>query len=133
MTPSAIHIELDALYLLLLCTIVYQSRKNVSQQMSRILLRTTAYGIILQLVLDILWLLIEGRIFPGSILLNGILNAIYLGVGVLLGCTWYLYVLESLGYKITRRLRNIVMLPGWIFTFLNFLSIRTGWIFTISA
>ena len=52
---ASIHIELNALCLLLLCTIVYQSRKNYNQQMSRLLFRITAYGIIGQLILDILW------------------------------------------------------------------------------
>ena len=40
------------------------------------------------------------------------LDALYLGVGVCLGCIWYLYVLETLGYRITRRLHTLVMLPG---------------------
>ena len=129
---TAIHIELNALCLVLLCTIVYQSRKNVNQQMSRILLRTTAYGIIVQLILDISWTLVEGRIFPGSIPLNGIINAFYLAIGVCLGCTWYLYVLETMGFRITARLKTIVMIPGIIFTVLNLISLWTGWIFSIS-
>ena len=41
----AIHIELDALCLILLCTIAMQSRQSVNQQKDRILFRTTAYGI----------------------------------------------------------------------------------------
>ena len=42
----AIHIELDALCLILLCTIAMQSRQSVNQQKDRILFRTTAYGMI---------------------------------------------------------------------------------------
>ena len=75
----AIHIELDALCLILLCTIAMQSRQSVNQQKDRILFRTTAYGIILLLALDILWVLIEGRQFPGAVALNLIVNALYLG------------------------------------------------------
>ena len=41
----AIHIELDALCLILLCTIAMQSRQSVNQQKDRTLFRTTAYGI----------------------------------------------------------------------------------------
>ncbi|MBO7703590.1 MAG: hypothetical protein J6S26_04010, partial [Solobacterium sp.] len=100
--------------------------------MSRVLFRTTCYGIIFQLVLDILWVLIEGRIFPGAIFANRVINALYLGVGVVLACIWYLYVLETLGYRITKNLQIAVMTPGIIFMILNIISIRTGWIFTVS-
>ena len=129
---TPIQIELDALCLLLLCTIVYQSRENLNQQMSRSLFRKTAYGIIAQLVLDILWLLVEGRVFPGAIFLNRVINALYLGNGVCLGCIWYLYVLETLRVPITRRLQTLVMLPGLFFMALNIVSIWTGWVFTVS-
>ncbi|MBR2528722.1 MAG: response regulator [Blautia sp.] len=131
MSP-AIHIELDALCLLLLCTITYQSHKSVNQQKDRILFRTTSYGIIFLLVLDILWVLIEGRIFPGAIPLNLIINALYLGVGVLIGCLWYLYVLETMGYQVTKGIQALVLSPGVFFIILNLISIRTGWIFTVS-
>ena len=128
----AIHIELDALCLILLCTIAMQSRQSVNQQKDRILFRTTAYGIIILLSLDILWVLIEGRQFPGAVTANLIINALYLGGGVVIGCLWYLYVLESLGYRVTPKLQAIVMLPGIFFVLLNLISIRTGWIFTVS-
>ena len=108
----AIHIELDALCLILLSTIAMQSRRSVNQQKDRILFRTTAYGIIILLVLDILWVRVEGRLFPGAIAANLVINALYLGGGVVIGCLWYLYVLETLGYRITRRLHAVVMLPG---------------------
>jgi len=128
----AIHIELDALCLILLCTIAMQSRQSVNQQKDRILFRTTAYGIIILLSLDILWVLIEGRQFPGAVALNLITNALYLGGGVIIGCLWYMYVLESLGYRVTPKIQAIVMLPGVFFMLLNLISIRTGWIFTVS-
>ena len=128
----AIHIELDALCLILLCTIAMQSRQSVNQQKDRILFRTTAYGIIILLSLDILWVLIEGHRFPGAVTLNLIVNALYLGGGVVIGCLWYMYVLESLGYRVTPKIQAIVMLPGVFFMLLNLISIRTGWIFTVS-
>ena len=78
MSP-AIHIELDALCLILLCTIAMQSRRSVNQQKDRILFRTTAYGIIILLALDILWVLVEGRRFPGAVTANLVVNALYLG------------------------------------------------------
>lgn len=129
---TAIHIELDLLCLVLLYAIAHQSLKNVNQQMNRVLFRTTVYGTIVQLALDVLWLLVEGRSFPGAIMANRIINALYLSAGVILGCIWYLYVLETLGYTITRRLQTIVMLPGLFFLVLNIVSIWTGWVFTVS-
>ena len=131
MSPT-IHIELDALCLILLSTIALQSRRSVNQQKDRILFRTTAYGIILLLVLDIMWVLIEGHQFPGAVAVNLVINALYLGIGVVIGCLWYLYVLETLGYRITRKLQTLVMLPGIFFVILNLISIKTGWIFTVS-
>ncbi len=128
----AIHIELDALCLLLLCTIVYQSHTSVNQQKDRILFRETGYGIIVLLILDILWVLIEGHQFPGAITANRVINALFLGGGVVVGGLWYLYVLETLGYRTTRKVRTLVMLPGFFFMLLNIISIKTGWIFTVS-
>ena len=50
---TAIHIELDALCLLALCVIVWQSVRNVNQQMRIIRFRNTVYGIMAALALDI--------------------------------------------------------------------------------
>ena len=129
---TAIHIEIDALFFLILCVIALQSARNVSsRQMSRVLFRYTVYGIMFALALDILWMLIDGRIFPGAFFLNRLVNAIFLPSGVLLACIWYLYVLESLGFELTPRLCFVVFLPGLIMTLLNLLSIRTGWVFSV--
>jgi len=129
---TAIHIELNVLCLVMLYAIAHQSLANVNQQMNRVLFRCLVYGVIAQLVLDILWLLVEGRVFPGAIIANRIINALFLSASVALGCIWYLYVLESLGYKITRKLQTTVMLPALFFLGLNVISIWTGWTFTVS-
>ena len=129
---TAIHIELNALCILILYAIAHQSLANVNQQMNRVLFRCMVYGVIIQLALDILWRLVEGRLFPGAIMANRVINALYLATGVILGCIWYLYVLETLGYAINRRLQTIVMLPGLFFLGLNVVSIGTEWVFTIS-
>ena len=129
---TAIQIELDLLCLVMLYAIAHQSLANVNQQMNRVLFRTLVYGVMSQLTLDVLWLLVEGRNFPGATMANRIINALYLADGVILGCIWYLYVLETLGYTITRRLQTIVMLPGLFFLIFNFISIWTGWVFTVS-
>lgn len=129
---TAIQIELDLLCLVMLYAIAHQSLANVNQQMNRVLFRTLVYGVMIQLALDVLWLLVEGHRFPGAITANRVINALYLAGGVILGCIWYLYVLETLGYTITRRLQTIVMLPGLFFLVLNVVSIWTGWVFTVS-
>lgn len=129
----AIHIELDALRLLILGVIAYQSVNNVNQQMNRVLFRYTVYGTMAALALDILWLLIDGRLFPGAILINQLVNALFLGSGVILGGIWYLYVLETLGYVITRTVKALVLTPGAVMTVLNLISIKTGWIFRITS
>ena len=129
---TAIQIELDLLCLVMLYAIAHQSLANVNQQMNRVLFRTLVYGVMIQLALDVLWLLVEGRRFPGAITANRVINALYLAGGVILGCIWYLYVLETLGYTITRRLQTVVMLPGLFFLLLNVVSIWTGWVFTVS-
>ncbi|MBQ6123466.1 MAG: diguanylate cyclase [Clostridia bacterium] len=129
---TAIQIELDLLCLVMLYAIAHQSLANVNQQMNRVLFRTLVYGVMIQLALDVLWLLVEGRRFPGAITANRVINALYLAGGVILCCIWYLYVLETLGYTITRRLQTVVMLPGLFFLVLNVVSIWTGWVFTVS-
>ncbi len=129
---TAIHIELDGLCLLVLCVIVWQSVRNVNQQMRIIRFRNVVYGIMISLTLDILWMLVDGRQFPGCVAVNYAVNAVYLGFGVLLGCMWYLYVLDTLGYNIPRQYAWMVHLPGFFFLVLDVVSVWTGWIFYIS-
>lgn len=129
---TAIHIEIDALFLIILFVIAYQSIRNVSQQMSRVLFRWTVYGIMCSLALDIIWMLIDGVKLPGLFTLNKVVNALILASGIVIGCVWYLYVLETLGYKITRTLSLCVMAPGFLFTALNLVSMKTGWTFYVS-
>lgn len=97
-----IHIEINILFFIILLRIAYQSAHNVNQQMSRVLFRQTAYGIMVNLLLDIAWLLVDGRLFPGARALNLVINALFLASGIVIGCVWYLYVLETLGYKRSR-------------------------------
>ena len=129
---TAIHIELNILFFLILVRIVYQSAKNENQQMRRVLFRYTAYGIMSSLVLDTLWKLLDGKRFPLDVAVNQIVNALFLASGIVIGCVWYLYVLETLGYRITRKLTLGIMSPTIVFTTLNLISIKTGWIFYIS-
>ena len=129
---TIIHVELDALCFLILAVIAYQITRSVSKQMNRVLFRTLVYGIMFSLALDIVWVLTEGRIFTGAVIINKLTNALYLGIGVILGCIWYLYVMETLGYKLTRGLICGVMAPGFAFLTLNIISIWTGWIFTVT-
>lgn len=129
---TAIHVEINALCLLLLGVIVFQSLRNVSQQMNRVLFRYLVYGVCAALALDILWILIDGRAFPGCIPLNKLVNALFLTLGVGLGSIWYLYVLETLGWTITRRLLILLMVPWIAALALNLASMWTGWIFFIT-
>jgi len=128
----AIHVELDALCFLILGVIVYQIATSVSKQMGRLVFRTLIYGIMINLGLDIVWTLIDRRMFPGAVMLNRVINALYLGLGVMLACIWYLYVLETLGFRVSRTLRAIVTAPGFLFMGLSVVSIWTGWLFTVS-
>ena len=129
---TAIHIEIDALFLLILCVIAWQITHSVSQQMNRILFRYVVFGNMTILCLDIIWMLVEGQTFPGARFLNNIINAIYLGAVVIMGGIWYLYVLECLNYKLTRKLVLSVLFPGIVFMVLNLISMKTGWIFYIN-
>ena len=130
---TAIHIELDALCLLVLCVIVWQSLHNVNQQMRIIRFRNVVYGIMITLALDIIWMLVDGVQFPGGIAINYISNALFLGAGVILGCMWYLYVLDALGYRVPKKYSWLFLLPGIAFMGLNVISIWTGWIFYVNA
>lgn len=129
---TIIHLELDTLCFVILEVIAWQITRSVSKQLNRVLFRTLVYGIMFSLTLDIIWVLTEGVIFPGSVTLNKVINALYLGVGVILGCIWFLYVLETLGHRLTRPLVCTAMAPGFVFLALNIISIWTGWIFTVT-
>ncbi len=128
---AAIHIELNVICLLILCMIVWQSMHNVNQQMRIIRFRNVVYGIMATLVLDSIWILVDGARIPGGIAINYIINALFLGAGVLLGCMWYLYVLDTLGYHVSKKVAWLILSPGVLFLVLDFLSIRTGQIFYV--
>ena len=128
---AAIHIEINILFLLVLAIIFWQITRSVSQQMSRVLFRFVVFGSIITLTLDTIWMLIDGRIFPGCILANKLVNAAFLGITALMGGVWYLYILDFLGYELTKRRILMVLTPGIILAILNVLSLKTGWIFTI--
>ena len=113
---TAIHIEIDALFLLILCVIAWQMTNSVSKQSTRILFRHTVYGIMATLILDIIWMLIDGKMFPGAIPLNKVVNALFLGLGVSMGGIWYQYVLDSLGYNIPQNKARLIMIPGTVFS-----------------
>ena len=125
METTAIHIEIDVLFLIMLFNIARQIIHSVSQQMSRVIFRYVVFGNMTILVLDILWMLVEGKTFPGAITLNKIINAVYLGGVVVMGGVWYLYVLEILKHKITFKLALFVLSPGILFMILNLISINT--------
>ena len=129
---TAIHIELNVLFILILVRVVSQSAKKENQQMQRVLFRYTAYGIISNLVLDTIWMLVDGNSFPGGVAINLVVNALFLASGIVVGCVWYLYVLETLGYDITRGIALAVMSPAIVFTALNLISIKNGWIFYVT-
>ncbi len=129
---TAIHIEIDVLFLIILCVIAWQITKSVSKQTSRVLFRYAVYGIISILFADVLWMLLDGKLFPGSIILSKIINAFILGMSVAMGSIWYQYVLDSLGYNISQNKVRLLMIPGFISAVLNLLSMWTGWIFDIT-
>ena len=85
---AVIHIEINLMCLFILFLIAHQSRRNVNQQMKNVLFRNVVYALILVLILDTLWIAIDGHMFPGAIQLNLILNGVFLGLGVLIGCMW---------------------------------------------
>ena len=128
-----IHIEINLMCLFILFLIAHQSRRNINQQMKNVLFRNVVYGLIFVLLLDTLWISIDGRVFPGAVQLNLILNGLFLGFGVLMGCMWYLYVLDTLDYELTKLLTVAVLAPGFVFLTLNIISIWTGWIFYVDA
>ncbi len=129
---TVIHIELDILFLLILSVIAIQINRSVSKQMNRILFRMMVYGIMITISLDVIWMVIDGAIFPGAVVLNKIVNALFLGANGVMGCIWYLYVLETLGYQITRKLSRLMLFPGVLFLAFNIASIWTGWFFTVN-
>lgn len=129
---NAIHIEIDALFLIILCIIAWQITTSVSKQTSRVLFRYVVYGDMAILSADILWMFLDGKIFPGSVFLSKVVNAFVLGMAVNMGVLWYQYVLESLGYIVSKNKTRLIMIPGIIAAVLNVLSIWTGWTFNIT-
>ena len=129
---AAIHIEINILFLLVLAIIFWQIHHSVSQQMSRVLFRYVVFGSIITLTLDTVWMLIDGQIFPGCITANKLVNMAFLGITGIMGGVWYLYILDFLGYDLTKRRILMILTPGIILVILNVLTLKTGWIFTVN-
>ena len=129
---SVIQVELNLLFLIILVFIVRQNKRNVNQQMKRVFFRNAIVGILLELAFDAIWIVIDGKMFPGGIILNKVTNALCFSVGVAVGCVWYLYVMESLGIRITKKLTALVMFPAAVSLAIGISSIWTGWTFYVT-
>lgn len=129
---GVIHIELNLLFMIILVFIARQNRRNVNQQMKRVFFRNTIVGIFLELAMDAFWVAIDGKVFPGGILLNKITNAACFAIGVVVGSVWYLYVMESLGIRITRKLTALVMMPAVIGAVIGISTIWTKLTFDVT-
>ena len=133
LSASQIHyIELNLLCIIILLMLARKLRlANKSIEQSYLIALLAGESALF--LTDMLWEIIDGKmIYP--IWANYAVNIMYFSVLTVCPylCLKYLYL--SLGGKdLTKRQRYILQIPVWITLLLSSLSIRTGWVFTISA
>ncbi len=129
---TAIYVEFDVVGFYILAILIWQLKKNVNQRTSRIWFAHMVYCLMITILADILWILVDGKIFTGSVVLNQISNMVYYSFAVASVGLWMNYVCTRIWEDFPRKGSAFLMAPA-VFSFLLCMaSMSTGWIFGIN-
>lgn len=127
-----LYVEINIISIIVLaviCVHIYRNNRDVTiKALFRILLNT----IIAIMVVDCLWVMIDGHLFPLSIPINKFLNAAYLSISAYIPYIWLMYILQQFGHKCTKREAFFIGIPAVLLTLLCVLSIWTGWLIQVN-
>ena len=114
-------VEINAVCLLLLVWIIYQSRINQDQQTKNILFRNVMISSLAVLVLETVQLFVNGRVGTVAYIANYALSFVYLAMNAVMAYNWFVYTLEFIigKTKLKRVFTTAVFVPVVFFIFLS--------------
>lgn len=126
-------VEINAVCLLLLVWIIYQSRINQDQQTKNILFRNVMISSLAVLVLETVQLFVNGRVGTVAYIANYALSFVYLAMNAVMAYNWFVYTLEFIigKAKLKRVFTMAVFIPVILFIILLAVSLFNGSIFYI--
>lgn len=131
---SLLYLETDVICLLILSMVkVSLMRRTVKMPDDR-LFHVVIDGILLLLLSDAVWAMIDGKLFWGARLLNYLASGMYLFATAAVTLSWLVYVL----YRRSENMRAIkkwwlpLALPAVLLLLLCIASLWTGWIFSVT-
>lgn len=128
-------VEANALCLIILSWVVYQSRVGRDLQTRNILFRKAVYSTLTIIVLETLEMFITKRDGTALYIAHYILSVLYWGMSAIVAYYWFMYTLYYTNgrLRLLKIWRILLQLPLWIFLLLVLLSPITHWIFYIDT
>ena len=133
MSSYLLYLELNGICLLLLLWVLVTLRKNEGLHTRNVVLYREVSLTMFVLLIDMLWLAIEGK--PGAVFhhMNLVLNVLYYSLGALTFVGWLLFALYL--YKphlcTNKIIISILMFPDLLITLAAISSPWTHWIFSV--
>ena len=126
-------VEANAICLIILSWVVFQSRIGRDLQTRNILFRKAVYSTATIILLETIEMFITGRGGNVFFIIHNVLSVFYLCMTALVAYYWFIYTLYYVNgrVRILKVWRILLMLPLWIFFALVGLSPFTHWIFCI--
>lgn len=127
--------EINLFCILILLLILNKIRANSDQQTANLAFRNTILSLIAIMSLDVLWTLVEGRPSFGMRTCNAVINVAYLTLTSVVNYFWLQFTERKLGMQRRKEpfFQFLRYLPVLMLAVLSICSVRTGWIFYLSA
>ncbi len=127
-----IYVEVNAICAILLMMILCRDRQE--RRSERLAFNRVVLATLLILLLDIAWIVLEGRADPAVRALNALINSCYLSFSGLIGYLWFQYSDCKMKRAALRGWRRALLLAPMVFLLaLCAASPWTGWMYTVSA
>lgn len=128
-----LYIEINLFCVCILVLLLHKARLNYRRQTEQLLFSNVTLNGVLLLFLDFLWILLDGKSFPGAYEILTLINAGYFVETAVLAWGWFSYIDYCLGHKIHHHSlwRKLSLVPMVALIVLSVASIWTGWIFSV--
>jgi len=129
------YIVVNTLCAIFMSILMFMVKRGVMHEADQKIFFNLCFHCLLLFALDILWVVVDGTDFDGSIWLNRFVNAAYFAQSGVLCYYWSRYSLFLSSTRIRSRVlyRFAFTLPMLVVSFMAVASIWTGWFFTVDS
>lgn len=129
-----LYLEIIVICLSILAFILSKLIKKNSDDANILSLELVVFAVMVMLVLNFVWVFIQGNPKPQMFILNYICNVVYLTASCLVSYLWFLHVKSFLNLRYeNEKFYFISGLPVLAMFILSLFSINKGWMFTLDA